>query len=166
MRSGRTFRAFELAVLVFLMFSAGCGAVNDAEIESAETGPNILLILADDMGYMDLGSFGGEIATPNLDSLAYGGLRFTNFHVGPSCAPTRGMLMSGTTSAEAGVLGLDVPLLPDVASLPETDASPGVPHLYGWEVESGGRRGRQPGSPRFRVFLCAGPGGRQPFGPQ
>ena len=166
MLSGRKFRAFELAVLVFLMFSAGCGAVDDAEIESAETRPNILLILADDMGYTDLGSFGGEIATPNLDSLAYGGLRFTNFHVGPSCAPTRGMLMSGTTSVEAGVLGLDVPLLTGGRVTARADTGPGVPHLYGGEVESGDRRGRQPGSPRFRVFLCTGPGGRQPFGPK
>ena len=59
------------------MFSAGCGAVDDAEIESAETRPNILLILADDMGYTDLGSFGGEIATPNLD---YAGLRGAAVH--------------------------------------------------------------------------------------
>ncbi len=148
MLSGRTFRAFELAVLVFLMFSAGCGAVNDAEIESAEIRPNILLILADDMGYTDLGSFGGEIATPNLDTLAYGGLRFTNFHVGPSCAPTRGMLMSGTTTIEAGVLGLDVPLLPEVASLPERMRALGY-HTYmagKWnlgveEADSPARRG-------------------------
>ena len=58
--------------------------------------PNILLIMADDMGYTDLGSFGGEIRTPNLDELALEGLRLTNLHAGPACAQTRAMLMSGT----------------------------------------------------------------------
>lgn len=129
MSSKRASRAFQLAALIFLMFPAGCRAVNDAGVQSTEIPPNILLILADDMGYTDLGSFGGEIATPNLDTLAYGGLRFTNFHVGPSCAPTRGMLMSGTTTVEAGVLGLDVPLLPEVASLPERMQALGY-HTY------------------------------------
>ena len=65
--------------------------------------PNILLIVADDMGYTDLGAWGSEIKTPNLDRLAFGGLRFTNFHAAPSCAPTRAMLMSGTTNHQAGV---------------------------------------------------------------
>ena len=58
--------------------------------------PNILLIMADDMGYTDLGSFGSEIRTPNLDELAFEGVRLTNLHAGPACAQTRAMLMSGT----------------------------------------------------------------------
>lgn len=83
------------------------------------TRPNILLIVADDLGYTDVGFFGGEIPTPNLDALAMEGLRFTNFHAAPSCAPTRAMLMSGTTNAEAGVIRLDEPVRTDVANLPE-----------------------------------------------
>ena len=51
--------------------------------------PNILLILADDLGYTNVGLFGSEIRTPNLDELAMGGLRLANFHASPSCAPTR-----------------------------------------------------------------------------
>ena len=50
--------------------------------------PNVLLIVVDDMGFTDLGSFGGEIDTPNLDRLAYAGLRFSNFHSMPACSPT------------------------------------------------------------------------------
>ena len=50
--------------------------------------PNILIILTDDMGFSDLGSFGGEIDTPNLDSLAKGGLRFTEFYNTARCWPT------------------------------------------------------------------------------
>lgn len=84
-----------------------------------DTRPNILLIVADDMGYTDVGSFGGEIPTPNLDALAMEGLRFTNFHAAPNCAPTRAMLMSGTTNAEAGVISLDDPVRTNVANLPE-----------------------------------------------
>ncbi|WP_380873980.1 arylsulfatase [Sphingomonas sp. DBB INV C78] len=65
--------------------------------------PNILLILADDLGYSDLGAFGGEIATPHLDALAMAGVRFTAFHSAPACSPTRAMLMTGTDPHIAGI---------------------------------------------------------------
>ncbi len=64
--------------------------------------PNILLVMADDMGYSDLGAFGGEIQTPNLDALAQRGLRLTNFHAMPLCAPTRSELLTGTDAHIAG----------------------------------------------------------------
>lgn len=62
--------------------------------------PNILLIVADDLGYTDLGAFGSEIPTPNLDGLAYSGIRFTNFHTASWCQPTRAMLMTGAGAVE------------------------------------------------------------------
>ena len=65
--------------------------------------PNILLIVLDDVGYTDLGAFGGEIETQNLDALATGGLLLTNFHSGATCSPTRSMLMSGTDNHIAGL---------------------------------------------------------------
>lgn len=65
--------------------------------------PNILLIVADDLGYSDLGAFGGEIATPNLDTLASSGLQLTNMYAAPTCSPTRAMLMSGTDNHLAGL---------------------------------------------------------------
>ncbi len=65
--------------------------------------PNILLIVADDLGYGDIGVFGGEIPTPNLDRLAHGGMLLTNFYAHVSCSPTRSMLMSGMDNHLAGV---------------------------------------------------------------
>ncbi len=65
--------------------------------------PNIVLLLADDLGYTDLGSYGSEIATPHLDALSARGIRFANHHTAASCAPTRAMLMTGVTSHQAGL---------------------------------------------------------------
>ena len=56
--------------------------------------PNILMILTDDMGFSDLGCFGGEIETPNLDTLAAGGLRFTEFYNTARCWPTRATMLT------------------------------------------------------------------------
>ncbi|MDT0575867.1 arylsulfatase [Croceicoccus sp. F390] len=65
--------------------------------------PHFLLIVADDLGYSDLGAFGGEISTPHLDALAMSGTRFTDFHSAPACSPTRAMLMTGTDPHLAGI---------------------------------------------------------------
>ncbi len=65
--------------------------------------PNILLLVADDLGYSDLGCFGGEIHTPNLDALAREGIRFSRFHTAPMCAPTRAMLLTGNDNHIAGM---------------------------------------------------------------
>ena len=64
--------------------------------------PNILMILTDDMGFSDLGCFGGEIETPNLDTLAAGGLRFTEFYNPARCWPTRATMLSGRHSNKLG----------------------------------------------------------------
>jgi arylsulfatase len=76
------------AMLGLLCSSAFAQQANDNR-------PNIVLIVTDDMGFADIGSFGGEIATPNIDSLASDGVRFTNFYTHASCSPTRSMLLSG-----------------------------------------------------------------------
>jgi arylsulfatase A-like enzyme len=65
--------------------------------------PNFLVIVADDLGFSDIGAFGGEINTPNLDRLAYAGCRFTDFHSAPACSPTRAMLLTGTDHHVAGI---------------------------------------------------------------
>ena len=65
--------------------------------------PNILLILADDLGYSDIGAFGGEISTPNIDRLAENGVMLTNFHVHAFCTPTRAMLLTGVNNHAAGI---------------------------------------------------------------
>src|ERR1700739_4610938 len=65
--------------------------------------PNFLVIVADDLGFSDIGAFGGEINTPNLDRLAHAGIRFTDFHSAPACSPTRAMLLTGTDHHIAGI---------------------------------------------------------------
>jgi len=83
---------------------AAIGSAQPADPQTAAKGrPNILLIVADDLGYSDLGCFGGEINTPNLDALAAKGLRATDFHVAPSCSPTRSMMLTGTDNHIAGI---------------------------------------------------------------
>ncbi|MCY4427931.1 MAG: arylsulfatase [Halieaceae bacterium] len=64
--------------------------------------PNILLIVADDLGFSDIGAFGGEIDTPHIDSIASSGVSFTNFHAASSCAPSRAMLLTGVDNHPAG----------------------------------------------------------------
>jgi len=83
--------------------SATPAASETAAPEPSEERPNILILLADDMGFGDIGSFGSEIETPNIDSLAADGIRFTNFHVGAACSPTRTMLMTGVDNHLAGM---------------------------------------------------------------
>ena len=68
-----------------------------------DSSPNVLLIVADDMGYSDIGPFGGEIATPTLDALAKEGLMLTNFHALPKCSPSRSVLLSGMDNHRAGL---------------------------------------------------------------
>ncbi|MCY3680627.1 MAG: sulfatase-like hydrolase/transferase, partial [Gemmatimonadetes bacterium] len=65
--------------------------------------PNILLIMNDDMGYSDIGCYGGEIHTPNLDRLAANGLRFTQFYNTARCCPTRASLLTGLHPHQASV---------------------------------------------------------------
>jgi arylsulfatase/uncharacterized sulfatase len=64
--------------------------------------PNIVVLVADDWGYTDVGAFGGEIATPHLDEIARRGVRFSNFHVAASCSPTRAMLLTGVDNHRNG----------------------------------------------------------------
>jgi len=65
--------------------------------------PNVIVVLADDLGFADLGCFGSEIDTPELDRLAADGLRYTNFHVNPMCSPTRASMLTGLNHHMAGM---------------------------------------------------------------
>lgn len=78
-------------------------ALSLSVISQAATRPNILLIMSDDMGYSDIGCYGGEIDTPNLDRLAANGLRFTQFYNGARCCPTRASLLTGLYAHQTGV---------------------------------------------------------------
>ena len=68
--------------------------------------PYIVLILADDFGFSDIAPYGSEIQTPNISRLADEGVMFTNYHTAATCAPTRGMLMTGVDSHRNGVLNM------------------------------------------------------------
>ncbi len=68
--------------------------------------PNIVVILADDMGYSDIGAYGGEIDTPNLDRLADHGLRLKRFYNAARCCPTRAALLTGLYPHQAGMGGM------------------------------------------------------------
>jgi arylsulfatase len=85
-----------LSVLLLACLLIACPLIAPAACAHAAEKPNIVFILADDMGYSDLGCYGGEIATPNLDKLAGGGLRFTQFYNTARCWPTRAALLTGS----------------------------------------------------------------------
>ncbi|KAJ6625837.1 aryl-sulfate sulfohydrolase [Mycena sp. CBHHK59/15] len=85
--------------------------------------PNFLILLADDLGFSDVGCFGSEISTPNIDELAASGVRMTNYYTAAACSPTRSMLLSGTDhhiagvgvmSEQRGYLNLRVAALPEL----------------------------------------------------
>ncbi len=90
-------------VLIFLLLIEVSGCNRAEEQKQAPNKPNIIVIVADDLGYADLGCYGGIIETPNLDKLAARGTQFTNFHTAPTCAPTRAMLLTGNDNHIAGM---------------------------------------------------------------
>jgi arylsulfatase len=71
--------------------------------------PNIVIVLVDDMGFSDVGCYGGEIDTPNIDRLAAGGLRFTQFYNSGRCCPTRASLMTGRHPHQVGIGHMTAP---------------------------------------------------------
>ena len=88
--------------------------------------PNVIIILADDMGYSDIGAYGGEIETPSLDSLAANGMKFSRFYNSARCCPTRASLMTGLHPHQTGIGWMTNP--------PETfkyDHGPGFPNYRG-----------------------------------
>lgn len=87
---------------LFLSLAVAVALAVPAHAQGGEK-PNFLIVVADDLGFSDLGAFGGEIDTPNLDALATSGVRLTGFHTSPTCSPTRAMLLSGTDSHRAGL---------------------------------------------------------------
>ena len=95
----RLFQALLLPLLLALTVPPS-GIVVEAQPESR---PNIIIMMSDDMGWSDIGCFGGEINTPNLDGLAENGLRFTQFYNTARCCPTRASLLTGLYPHQAGI---------------------------------------------------------------
>jgi len=90
-------------LLLLALFTALAGAL----AFGADERPNIVIILADDLGFSDIGCYGSEIPTPRLDALASDGVRFTQFYNSPRCSPTRAALLTGLYSQQAGMGWLD-----------------------------------------------------------
>jgi arylsulfatase A-like enzyme len=98
-------RNFIFCLLVSVFVSA-CNThrpKQETKTEESQSRPNIILIVADDLGYSDIGPFGGDIHTPVLDKLAGEGMLFSNFHVLPTCSPTRSVLLTGYDNHIAGL---------------------------------------------------------------
>ena len=106
--------AFPPLTFLFLAFLfLGMSAVT----AQAAQQPNIVLILADDLGFTDIAPYGSEISTPSLTALANEGLRFTNYHTAASCAPSRAMLLTGVDSHRAGVSNIPEAIPPDQSAV-------------------------------------------------
>ena len=103
-----------MASLAAALFTAG----DAAQAQAQPKRPNIVVILGDDLGFADIGSFGSEIRTPNLDSLAREGVRFTNFYTHASCSPTRSMLLSGVDTHLNGLGNMDEWTAPNQRGVP------------------------------------------------
>lgn len=94
-----------LSIALISLSISACNNDSDHSNTVVETKkqPNILFIMADDLGYSDLGAFGGEIHTPNIDALTKEGRILTDYHTAPTCSPTRSQLISGTDHHLAGI---------------------------------------------------------------
>ena len=92
-----------LALLMACLLSAWSAGLRAAAPAKPPPRPNIVLLVADDWGFSDVGAFGGEIATPHIDALAQRGTRFANFHIAASCSPSRAMLLTGVDNHLNGV---------------------------------------------------------------
>jgi len=109
-------------LLVVSLVATSCSRVLHAEEEAATTAeassvpasrPNIVFILADDLGYTDIAPYGSEVNTPTLSALAEQGVRFTNYHTAANCAPARAMLLTGVDNHLAGVPNIPEMLAPE-----------------------------------------------------
>lgn len=144
------------------------------EVAELDERPNILLIVGDDIGYTDLGAYGGEIDTPNIDELAANGVLFSQFYGSPMCSPSRAMLMTGLDHHRAGLGNLSSRLADNqrgqpgyegylnkgVTTLPERLREAGYRNYFSGKWHLGHENGADPGSRGFdRHFALHDSGG-------
>ena len=108
---GRGLMRLLLLLMLISSLALSCGSLANTQQQ-----PNIVLILADDLGFTDLASYGSEIHTPTLTELAQQGISFTNYHTGANCAPSRAMLLTGVDSHRSGVPNIPEMIPPEQAA--------------------------------------------------
>lgn len=106
-----------IGILVITIWITGCREKNKTGLSSKR--PNIVVIMADDLGYSDIGCYGGEIQTPNLDGLAANGVRFTQYYNAARCCPTRASLLTGKYPHQVGLARNGQTLSRDAATIAE-----------------------------------------------
>lgn len=154
-----------LPAAITAVLTLPCGTSPALATRAPTVAPHVVVVLADDLGYSDLGSYGGEIPTPVLDRLARDGTRFTDFYVTPRCSPTRAALLTGRHPHEVGVGHLNLPwrapayrgeLSPEVPTLPEVLAAAGYRRYMAgkWHLAHNPKPGDgpRPSWPRGRGF--------------
>jgi arylsulfatase len=154
-------------------------AISAAPVQAKDARrPNFLIIIADDLGFSDIGAFGGEIDTPNLDRLAMTGMRMTGFHTAPTCSPTRSMLLSGTDNHRAGLGNMAEVLAPnqkgkpghegylraDIATLAERMSAAGYRTLFSGKWHLGLTDAQDPHARGFQYSFALRQGGHNHFG--
>ncbi len=174
-------KKFGLAILAMASVATGGWAGDmprDNRVAAPASRPNILVIVADDLGYSDIGPYGGEIRTPSLDRLARSGTRLTHFHSAPSCSPTRSMLLSGADNHVAGLgamaeyipthyqghEGFEGVLSTRVASLAERFADAGYRTAMAGKWHLGMASGKRPAQRGFQTSFALLQGAGNHFG--
>jgi arylsulfatase A-like enzyme len=135
-----------------LLLLASCGnpakeEQTEASVETQQVRPNILLLVGDDIAFGDLGAYGSEIPTPNMNRIADAGVRFSNFHASPVCSVTRSMLMTGCNNIEIGLGAFDYSFYPPTRGVSGyegymTKTAVAIPELLndaGYEVYKSGK---------------------------
>lgn len=105
MNKSKTYKSIAHFFSILLIFGIMFSCSEKGTKKEISRRPNIVLIVADDLGFGDIGCYGGDIETPNIDNLAFKGIKFSSFHTAPMCAPTRAMLLSGNDNHIAGMGG-------------------------------------------------------------
>jgi arylsulfatase A-like enzyme len=146
----------------------GCTLFSCQQEISPPKPPNILLIVADDLGYADLGSFGGDIDTPHLDELANRGIRFSRFHSSPLCATSRAMFLTGNNNHVAGmgiqgrregVAGYEGYLSERIITIPQLLQTKGYHTYMAGKWHLGAEPEHHPGNKGFEKFFITPQGG-------
>jgi arylsulfatase A-like enzyme len=140
----KTKNSFNIILLVFLLITVvNCGSYNEKHVKSSdvkriaiEKKPNIVVILADDLGYGDVGYHGSDIQTPNIDKLAKEGIKLESFYVAPMCSPTRAGLLTGRYPIRFGMMRAVLPPSRNYGVDPNEDMLPEMLQRAGYKYRA------------------------------